>query len=241
MPDEKIGDSIEVETATHPPRKDSPEYLASRKFLMNVVRGGCYICGGPVDLSHPEAPADAKGLQDHHGGGILVREVLVGFNLFPLEWSMGWGADPARVTAFVQQLADAGLLAAADLEAAGISLPLADTDAVMRWVDSKFNANVKLCAPHHVGHQTSHTPDANGHEAVGIHNAPWPVLAAQAVWDWSKGDMFGGTTGTVVVAPHDSKPGHAVVAYVHDAHPERLKVGQVLPPTHGLAKAVHGI
>jgi hypothetical protein len=239
VPDEKIGDQIEVETAAHPPRTDSPEYLRSRKWLMGVVTGGCYICGGPVDLSHPDAPADAKGLQDHHGGGLYVRDVLVGFNLMPLEWSMGWGADPSRVTAFVQQLVDACLVAAADLAAAGLSLPFADTAAVMAWVDSTFNANVKLCAPHHVGHQTTHTPDANGHEAVGIHNAPWPVLAAQAVWDWSRGDMFGGTTGTVTVAPHPSVPGAAVVTYVHPAHPESLKVGQTLPATHGVAKALH--
>jgi hypothetical protein len=223
VPDEKIGDQIEVETAAHPPRTDSPEYLRSRKWLMGVVTGGCYICGGPVDLSHPDAPADAKGLQDHHGGGLYVRDVLVGFNLMPLEWSMGWGADPSRVTAFVQQLVDAGLV----------------VGGALAWVDSTFNANVKLCAPHHVGHQTTHTPDANGHEAVGIHNAPWPVLAAQAVWDWSRGDMFGGTTGTVTVAPHPSVPGAAVVTYVHPAHPESLKVGQTLPATHGVAKALH--
>jgi len=145
----------------------------------------------------------------------------------------------ARVTAVVRQLVDAGLIKAADLAKAGLALPLKDTAAVMKWVDSTFNANVKLCAPHHVGHQTQHTPDVNGHEAVGIHNAPWPVLAAQATWDWSKGDMWGGTTGTVAVAPHPSKKGHAVVTYVHESHPEKLKVGQVLPPTHPHARAVH--
>lgn len=240
MPTERIGETIEVETATHPPRTDSPEYLRTRKWLMGVVAGGCYICGGPVDLQHPDAPANAKGLlQDHHGGGLLVHDVLVGFNLFPLEWSMGWGADPARVSGFIQQLLDAKALGASDLAAAGITLPLADTSAVMKWVDSAFNANVKLCAAHHIGEPTSHTPDANGHEAVGIHNAPWPVLAAQATWDWSRGDMFMGSTGTIVGAPHPTKPGHAVVVHVDPAHPGSYHIGQELPPTHPHARALH--
>jgi hypothetical protein len=153
---------------------------------------------------------------------------------------MGWGADPARITAFVKQLLDANLMTTTEFAAAGLTLPFVSTDNVMKWVDSKFNANVKLCAPHHVGHQTQHSPDANGHEAVGIHNAPWPILVAQAAWDWAKGDMWGGTTGTVAVAPHPTKAGHAVVTYVHESHPEKLTVGQELPPTHPSARAVHG-
>lgn len=240
MPAEKIGEQVDVETAAHPPRTDSPEYVHTRKWLMAVIQGGCYICGGPVDMKHPEAPADVHGLQDHHGGGINIGDVLVGFNLFPLEWSMGWGADPARISAFVKQLLDANLLTPEEFAGADMTLPFVSTDQVMKWVDSKFNANVKLCAPHHVGHQTQHAPDANGHESVGIHNAPWPVLAAQAAWDWSKGDMWGGTTGTVAVAPHPTKSGHAVVTYVHESHPEKLRVGQELPPTHPHARAVHG-
>lgn len=199
--------------------------------------GGCYICGGPVDLSHPEVPADAHGLklEDHHGGGLYVKGVLVGFNLFPLEWSMGWGADPKKVAAFVRQLHDAGL--------SNYSGAI-DTQAdVMAWVDSTENANVRLCSPHHTGHQTQHTPDVNGHEAVGIHNAPWPVLAAQAVWDWAKGDMFGGTTGTVVVAPHPlahlRSKGYALVTYAHEEHTP-YRVGQALSPSNPHAKALYG-
>ena len=239
MPDEKIGEQVEIETAAHPPRTDSPEYVRTRKWLMGVVAGGCYICGGPVDLQHPDAPAAATGLQDHHGGGLLFKDVLVGFGLAPLEWSMGWGAAPAKVNAFVQQLVDAGIILEPELVEEGIALPIADTAAVMAWVDSKFNANVKLCSPHHIGHATSHTPDVNGHEAVGIHNAPWPVLAAQATWDWTKGDMFMGSTGTIVGAPHPTKPGHAVVVHVDAAHPGNYQIGQELPPTHPHARALH--
>jgi hypothetical protein len=228
-PQETIGETIHVVTADHPPRTDSPKYGKSRKWLMGIVAGGCYICGGPADLTHPEAPANAKGLEDHHGGGIYHGAVLVGFGLFPLEWSMGWGADPMRVDAFARQLFDAHLTAS--------YTPIKTVDDVMAWVDSTANANVKLCNPHHVGHQTQHTPDQNGHEAVGIHNAPWPVLSAQATWDWTKGDMFGGTTGTIAVSPRQD--GTSMVTYVHPEHPGALVVGQVLPATHPTSRAAH--
>lgn len=229
MPDEHIGEAIDVQTAQHPPRSDSPEYRASRAWLMKQP-GGCYICGGPVDLSHPEAPVSA-GMQDHHGGGLYHGAALVGFNLFPLEWSMGWGASPAVVRTYVEQLKGAGLVA--------WDAPIETTADVMAWVDSQQNANVRLCAGHHVGHQQAHTPDINGHEAVGIHNAPWPVLAAQATCDWTRFDMWGGTTGTLAVAPHPDGSRGVIVTYVHHSHPEPLQVGQALPSTHPQARAAH--
>jgi hypothetical protein len=245
----KVGQPLIYRTKDHPPRTNSPEYNATRKWLMNKVGGGCFICGGPVDLSHPEAPADAKGLQDHHGGGIYHNLILVGFNLFPMEWANGWGANPARVQDFVNQLNKAGLCS--------YKKPIKTVADVMDWVDSEFNANVKLCAPHHVGLQTQHTPDANGHEAVGIHNAPWPVLAAQATCDWDNFNMFAGTTGTLAVAPDPSHEGGVIVTYVDESHPEvmayapsqkattagvqpafgKLKVGVSLDRTHPSAIA----
>jgi hypothetical protein len=228
---EDIGDKIDVFTAPHPPRKDSPEYGRSRKWLMGKASGGCYICGGPVDLSHPEDPANAKGLQDHHGGGLYKDTVLIGFNLFPLEWSMGFGADPKKIAAFVGQLVAAGLVE--------YDKPLQTTDDVMAWVDSTLNANVKLCAPHHIGHQSQHTPDINGHEAVGIHNAPWPILAAQATCDWQRFDMWAGTTGTIAVAPDPETKGGTIVHYVHESHPVKAKVGEKLPPSHPHSRAAH--
>ncbi len=231
MPQEKIGEPVTVFTADHPQRTDSPEYIASRKWLVEKTPGGCYICGGPVDLSHPEAPDQSKDLEDHHGGGLYVKGVLVGFNLFPLEWSMGWGADPKKIAAFVGQLRNAGLC--------DYDKPIQTTADVMAWVDSVFNANVKLCRPHHIGHATEHSADHNGHEAVGIHNAPWPVLAAQGTCDWARFDMFAGTTGTVAVSPDPTTPGGVVVNYVHDKHPVKLSVGDHLPPTHPHSRAAH--
>src|SRR6185436_10140696 len=144
---------------------------------------------------------------------------------------MGFGADPQKVHAFVQQLVEAGLLQ--------YNQPIKKTDDVMGWVDSVFNANVKLCAPHHSGHQTQHTPDVNGHEAVGIHNAPWPILAAQATCDWERFDMWGGTTGTIAVAPDPKVKGGTVVQYVHESHPVKVQVNDRLPPSHPHSRAAH--
>src|ERR1700678_3837147 len=104
MPREKIQNEVVVFTAAPPAGSDPAEYRRSRDWLMKQTKGGCYICGGPVDLTHPGAAADPEGLEDHHGGGLYKGNVLVGFNLFPLEWSMGWGADPKKVQAFVAQL-----------------------------------------------------------------------------------------------------------------------------------------
>jgi len=231
MPQESIGDEIVAFSAPHAERKDSAEYRKSRKWLMEEVSGGCFICGGPVDMDHPGSPADSHGLEDHHGGGLYIGNVLVGFNLFPLEWSKGWGADPRKVAAFVDQLKRAGLC--------DYSRPINTTQDVMDWVDSRFNANVKLCRPHHVGHQTEHTPDHNGHEAVGIHNAPWPIVAAQATCDWERFDMWAGTTGTIAVARDPETEGGTIVHYVHDAHPVKVKVGARLPRSHGHSRAAH--
>jgi hypothetical protein len=235
-----VGQPLHYDTAVHPPRVNSPEYNATRKWLMGKTPGGCFICGGPVDLSHPAAPGDAKGLEDHHGGGLYHDLVLIGFNLFPLEWATGWGAAPKKVAQFVQQLDAAGLCDYKD--------PINSVQDIMKWVDSQFNANVKLCKPHHVGLQTQHTPDRNGHEAVGIHNAPWPVLAAQATCDWDNFNMFAGTTGTLAVSPDPTTYGGVIVTYVHDSHPEsvavsaagisgKLDVGARLGPTHPSALA----
>jgi uncharacterized protein DUF6424 len=243
MPAEKIGDTIEIETADHPPRTDSPEYIESRKWLMGQAGGGCVICGGPVDMSHPGV-GDATSLQDHHGGGIYVVTdgvpVLVALNLFPMEWSEGFGSDPSVVSGMVANLNTVRKT----LGQQTYEDPITDTNSVMAYVDSVFNANVKLCAPHHVGHLTQHTPDANGHEAVGIHNVPFPIVAYQLFCDWKNWDMFAGTTGTLAVAPVPGRPGHAQVLNVAPEHPESVLYEKqasghsiVLTPKHPAAQA----
>jgi len=140
---EKIGENITVYTDSHPPRTDSPEYLASRRQLMTTQRGACLICGGVPDLSHPEMTpvGSSVGQQDHHGGGIVVKDVLVALNLFPIEWSQGWGSSPATLSKLVSNLnIIMGLLGEEPYSAT-----ISDIPSLMAYVDSTFNANIKLC------------------------------------------------------------------------------------------------
>jgi hypothetical protein len=251
MPAERIGDVEHVVTADHPARTDSPEYVETRKWLMTTPEG-CYVCGGPVDMSHPGAPVTAN-MQDHHGGGIFLHPsdggapILVGVNLFGMEWSLGWGASPARVAAYVAQLnVVTQLLGGTTYESS-----IATTADVMAYVDSPSNANVKLCAQHHIAHETADTPDVNGHQAVGIHNGPFPIWLGQATCDWGRPfDMWGGTTGTVAVAPHPDGSGKVVAVYVSPLHPDRQlaadnqaanTAGQphVLSESHPIARLAH--
>jgi hypothetical protein len=203
VPEEKVGERATIETADHPKRTDSPEYKKSREWLMGTAGGGCILCGGESDLSHPDGVGDPTGLQDHHGGGIYVIDkntntpVLVALNLFPMEWSEGWGADPAVISERVSALN----LVLAALGQATYQQPITDTDSVMAFVDSIWNANVKLCAAHHIGLQEQDSKDANGRQAVGIHNIPFPIWAYQGFCNWSQWDMWAGTTGTIAVAP----------------------------------------
>lgn len=250
-PKETIGDIEHVVTADHPPRKDSPEYGRTRKWLMGLTEGGCYVCGGPVDLRHPEDPANAKGLQDHHGGGIFLQNgshdpILVGTNLFGMEWSLGWGADPLRVAAFVRQLNTI----TERLGGEPYSAEIATTADVMAWVDSHGNANVKLCAPHHIAHEDKHTPDDNGYEAVGIHHGPVPIWLGQATCDFPRWDMWGGSTGTLAVGHPGDESGTAVVLHVSPLHPDRELYDQhrslsaageshVLPAHHPHSRLAH--
>lgn len=245
MADETIGESLEIQTADHPPRSDSPEYHRSRNTLMKNYGGGCFICDGPVDLSHPGV-ADATGLEDHHGGGLYAmigdRPVLVGLGLLQMEWSEGWGADPTIVAAMVANQNKVNSL----LLMPTYDTPVTDDDSVMAYVDSLHNANVKLCKPHHTGHTKVKTKDARGHEAVGIHNVPLPILLYQLFCDWAHWDMFAGSTGDVVVAPVPHRPGHAMLLHIDPGHDDQATARPfasgdqvILGPQHPFARAAH--
>ena len=203
-PRETIGDSVVVYTAEHPPRSDSAEYRKTRAWLVGLNEG-CIVCGGDP-------------IEDHHGGGIHDADgKLIALNLIPLEWSEGWGSDPEVVQAHVTRLN--GLYRALGVDT--YDEAITDTASLMAWVDSPHNASVPLCKAHHTGHESQHTPDANGHEAVGIHHIPLPIWAGQITCNWAVFDMWAGSTGTIAVAPAPEGDGSVDVLHVTATHPDR--------------------
>jgi hypothetical protein len=75
---------------------------------------------------------------------------------------------------------------------------------------------------------------------------PLPVLLYQLFCDWEHWDMFAGTTGTIAVAPHPTKPGSATVLHVDAAHADQRIVAAgiagkqvILPPENTTAQAAH--
>ncbi len=248
MPKETIGETVTIRIADHPDRTESSIYKKARAELMSAFGGGCVVCGGESDLGDPEVAEDPKslGLEDHHGGGLWFKAadgtpVLVALNLFPIEWSEGWGADPTRIAQFV----DAQNALLRSMNATTYDQAVVNTQDVMNYADSVFNANIKLCHPHHVGHQTESSKDHLGHEAVGIHNIPGPIFWYQRFCDWANWDMWGGTTGTVAVAPTDADRTEARILHVSPYHPDMELVDAWhkgyrdirLGPDHSLTRA----
>jgi hypothetical protein len=239
---ESVGEAAHLFTDAHPDRKDSKIYIATRKWLMSKTSGGCFVCGGPADLTHPEAPASAIGLEDHHGGGLHYRGVLFAMNLMPTEWSLGFAAKPEIVAGYVAMIN----VILKELGEPTYDRPITTTDEVMAWVDDVGNASIKLDRAHHIGTQHQHTPDARGFEAVGIHEIPLPIWAGQVTCDFSRFDMWSGTTGTIAVSkPAGLAPGEVQVEHVHPsvsiihADGTPLRRGHVLPATHPSARVAH--
>lgn len=212
MPDEHINLDEQINIAPHPPRVDSDTYLKSREWLQNIP-DSCFVCHGPTDMIHPQSDTDT--FQDHHGGGIyqVINKVpkLVGFNLFGLEWSLGWNADPIKVNKYIQN--NNFVINALGFDT--YSTQIVTTQDVMNYLDSIWNANVRLCKVHHIAMETEDSKDSNGNQGVGIHFTPFPIWLGQVTCDWSKIDMWAGTNGTVATYVKDGV-NVAHVSFQHD-------------------------
>ncbi len=177
----------------HPARADSPAYRASRRALSAIVEttpGGFY-----GDGNH----------QDHHGGGLWLRDDAGWFlvrNLAGIEWSAQWGADPARVELLrrnAQRLYACFPEAVAALQALVggsynvrqvLATPIVDASGVALWTDSIFNASVPLPAAVHTGVLPA---------AAGAHHYPAPV---QEIPYFARADL------RVFVADAEGSPWH---------------------------------
>jgi len=150
----------------HPERKDSPEYTKARKILIALI-------GTAQPWYMGEKP-----YQDHHGGGLWVKDEEGWFllkNLAGMEWSSQFCADPKKVDVLrrnAKRLYAKFPLTAIEFKKMGFDLdallntPITDTAGIERWTDSICNASVPLPQPLHTG-----TLPKSG----GVHHYPTPI------------------------------------------------------------------
>src|SRR5207237_5195961 len=123
--------------ATHIKRKDSPSYVRSRRNMNMIVASNKSFFYG------------AKPYQDHHGGGLWLKDDEGWFmvrNLAGMEWSSQFCADPAKVDGLrqiAQRLYARFPEAAAELKIEGLlSKEIKTAKDVAAWTDSICNASV---------------------------------------------------------------------------------------------------
>lgn len=84
-------------TPPHPPRVETPAYLAAHKFLINTKGAGCHVCGvNKRGLKNPaKNPYGARALETHH---------------YPIERSLMDACDPMKVHLDFPQVHDRATL-----------------------------------------------------------------------------------------------------------------------------------
>jgi hypothetical protein len=222
----------DISIPDHPPRSDSPEYRASRARLHDLTGVGTFYGQPPV--------------QDHHGGGLWLKDSDGWFfvrNLAGIEWSAQFCADPGRVN--LLRLNARRLYASFPeaVEALGIrellDTAITDADGVARWTDSICNASVPLPAGTHSGVLP---------HGAGFHHYPAPVVEIEtfkrADFDLFVTDSEGHQAAVVPVAPRGSGDSRVQVLWanagsrVHADHMAARADGGalVLPAEHELAQ-----
>jgi hypothetical protein len=229
-----------IDVGDHPEREDSPGYVASRAAMVKIVQQTQpWYFGGPP-------------YQDHHGGGIWVKDAtgwLLLLGLAGIEWSAQFCADPAKVDLlrqYAQRLcagfpdtvagyADIGYAAAGDL----LSTPITDADGIARWTDGLFNACVPLPASLHTGVLMA---------GSGYHHYPKPIIDITTFkrddFTLFVPDTNGAEVAVAPVAPRGSGNGHVAVLWADPKAPINAEVTKasaagkqlVLDPDHPLAK-----
>jgi uncharacterized protein DUF6424 len=158
----------EINIGNHPQRKDSPEYIKSRKMMISIVQATQPWYLGP------------KPYQDHHGGGLWLKDENGWFlvkNLAGMEWSSQFCADPAKVDALrlnAKRLYDKFPLTAKGFKGLGFDLDallnkkIETADDIAAWTDSICNASLPLPPDRHTGVVSAK------HEG-GVHHYPTPI------------------------------------------------------------------
>jgi hypothetical protein len=222
----------DINIPDHPPRSDSPEYQASRAKLHELTGEGTFYGAPPI--------------QDHHGGGLWLKDSGGWFfvrNLAGIEWSAQFCADPAKVD---QLRVNASRLYASfpdAVEALGIrgllDTAITDADGVAKWTDSICNASVPLPAELHSGVLP---------RGGGVHHYPTPITDIETFkrddFTLFVTDSEGHQAAVVPVAPYGSGDRRVQVLWadvssqVRAGHMTARAAGQalILPADHELAR-----
>ncbi len=178
-----------IQIPDHPKRADSPTYVVSRSLMNAMVKQAAGVL-------HDFFLGAETSFQDHHGGGLWVKDDkgwMLLKNLAGMEWSQQFCADPKKVD-YLRQVAQriyaafplsipamktllGGSAAKYDVEGM-LSQPIVDQAGVARWVDSIFNASVPLYPARHTGvlAPTAHAPAGTGPLIEGgVHHYPTPI------------------------------------------------------------------
>jgi hypothetical protein len=241
-----VGDGLHTESENHPwtrlipdhpKRRNSAAYVASRKrmnALVRTIKGFFYDSEDTVDS------AGRKHYEDHHGGGLWLKDREGWFlvrNLVGMEWSAQFCADPVKVDGLRQV---ARRLYARFPEAADelgiqplLDKPIKSAKDVAVWTDSICNASVPLSELEHRGVLP---------KAGGLHHYPAPV-AEIAFFKYGDFQLWvtddeGRAAAVVPVAPRGSGDGRTQViaaepgSKLHQrlANAWRAKRPVILPP-----------
>jgi hypothetical protein len=206
---EREDDPWIIQIPDHPQRADSDTYKISRPLMHAIIAAAKAAAAKQAEVdvvSDFFLGHDKDDFQDHHGGGLWVKDPhgwMLLKNLAGMEWSQQFCADPKKVEK-LRQVAERVYAAFPDSLPALKAL-LGDKDAkyqietilheeidtgelevqqakVARWVDSIFNASVPLYATRHTGvlapNGHAHSEPAPQLEG-GVHHYPTPITDIQ--------------------------------------------------------------
>jgi len=237
-----------ISVGDHAARTDSPEYLAARKLMIELVK-----------LCQPWFMGDPP-YQDHHGGGLWV--VLSGKPLMVLgkvgcEWSAQFCGDPAKFDRWrqdVKTIVDSFPETIPFYEKLGypagraaelLNTPIADAQGIAVWVDSIFNASVPIPADRHTGVLGG---KIDGGQSAGYHHYPKPIVDIELLkrddFTLYVTDAQGQPAAVVPVAAHGSGAASVAVVYatpgtdLHKRHAAAHAAGkqEILHPEDAMAQ-----
>ncbi|GGO88871.1 DUF6424 family protein [Wenjunlia tyrosinilytica] len=225
-----------ISVADHPPRTESAQYRASKKLMRKLV-----------DTTAEWAFAPGP-YQDHHGGGVWVKDSDGWQCLFmPLgvEWSAQFCADPKKVDrmrrsaarvvkAFPDTLpgyAEFGY----DHGERLLETPIKTAEQVAEWTDSIFNASVPLPAGTHSGVLP---------KAAGYHHYPKPIVDIDHFrfddFELFVTDQRGLPVAVVPVSPRGSGDARVRVLAAHPDSPYAERLASPVPAADGAPGAKEG-